>query len=111
MHSFRKPGYRSLASFLLLVIHYNSIIAKWVFLVKFWGVARIVTFVRCKINNHTGEIMLDWQQMLQKLQEIFPGQYQNDIEYYIISKNPQTPADVEHWMQEWTNKAQRHNLG
>jgi len=55
--------------------------------------------------------MLDWQQMLQKLQEIFPGQYQNDIEYYIISKNPQTPADVEHWMQEWTNKAQRHNLG
>ena len=76
-----------------------------------WEVARIVTFVRCKINNHTGEIMLNWQQMLAKLQEILARHRQNDIEYYITSKNPQTPADVEHWMQQWTYKEQRHNLG
>ncbi len=55
--------------------------------------------------------MLDWQQMLKKLQEMLPGQPQNDIEYYITSKNPQTPADVEHWMQQWTYKTQRHDIG
>lgn len=55
--------------------------------------------------------MLNWQQMLEKLQEMFARQSQNDIEYYINSKNPQTPADVEHWMQQWTYKAQRHDLG
>lgn len=55
--------------------------------------------------------MLNWQQMLEKLQEMFARQSQNDIECYINSKNPQTPADVEHWMQQWTYKAQRHDLG
>jgi hypothetical protein len=80
-------------------------------LVKSGSIAGIATFVHCKINNNTGETMLDWQQMLKKLQEMLPGQPQNDIEYYITSKNPQTPADVEHWMQQWTYKTQRHDIG
>jgi hypothetical protein len=29
---------------------------------------------------------------------------QANIEHYVISKNPQSVADVEHWAQEYTRK-------
>ena len=43
-----------------------------------------------------------WQSLIERLREMFPNQYKSDIEEYISSKNPQSAADVEHWLQQWT---------
>lgn len=45
---------------------------------------------------------MDFQSLLERLQEMFPQQYQSDIEEFINSKDPKSAADVEHWMQEYT---------
>ena len=37
--------------------------------------------------------------MLDFLKNLFALQYQSDIEAFIESKNPKSPADVEHWIQ------------
>ena len=38
---------------------------------------------------------IKWVQTLLKLQ------HQNEVERYIISKNPKTPGDVEYWLQQY----------
>ena len=40
-------------------------------------------------------MLTKWFKNLLKLQ------HQNDVESYIISKNPKTPGDVEYWMQQY----------
>ena len=46
--------------------------------------------------------MFDFQTMMERLREMFPNQYRSDIEEFILSKNPKSAADVEHWQQQWT---------
>lgn len=55
------------------------------------------------INTHNpqGEIM-DWNSLVERLQEMFPNRNKSDVEQYIESKNPKSAADVEHWLQQWT---------
>ena len=45
---------------------------------------------------------MDWQSLVERLQEMFPSQYKSDVERYIASKNPKNTADVEHWLQQYT---------
>lgn len=33
-----------------------------------------------------------------------PESYQSELEAYIASKNPQTQADVDHWLAEYDNE-------
>lgn len=50
---------------------------------------------------------IDFESLKERLQEMFPNQPKSDVEQYIESKNPQNPAEVEHWIQQWnygTNK-------
>jgi len=42
--------------------------------------------------------------LLAKIAKIFNPPYQSDIERYLISKNVQTPGDVDHWLQEYDNE-------
>jgi hypothetical protein len=35
------------------------------------------------------------------VRNLFKTQHQEDIENYILSKNPKTPGDVEYWMQQY----------
>lgn len=44
---------------------------------------------------------MDFQSLLERLREMFPTTYRSDIEEFIISKNPQNAADVEHWLQQY----------
>ena len=44
--------------------------------------------------------------LLQRLAEMFPATYQSRMEQYIMSKNPQSAADVEYWSIEYGH--QRH---
>jgi hypothetical protein len=39
-----------------------------------------------------------------RLAEISRKQQNSLVEKYIVSKNPQTVADVEHWAKEYTRK-------
>ncbi|CAB4133154.1 hypothetical protein UFOVP257_59 [uncultured Caudovirales phage] len=50
---------------------------------------------------------MDFQSLVERLREMFPNQYQSDIEEFISSKDPKTAADVEHWMQQWTYHSNR----
>ncbi len=45
---------------------------------------------------------MNWQNLVERLQEMFPQQYRTELEQYIASKNPKTAADVEHWQQQYT---------
>lgn len=43
--------------------------------------------------------------MLERLAEMFPTQhYQSELERYIASKHPQTPADIEHHTKEYEHR-------
>lgn len=44
--------------------------------------------------------------MLRFLQRIFKFDSSSDLERYINSKNPQTPADIDHLMRLWSYKNQ-----
>lgn len=46
--------------------------------------------------------------LVERLQEMFSWQYSNELEEYIVSKNPKTAADVEHWLQQYTYGQNRH---
>lgn len=50
---------------------------------------------------------MDFQSLVERLREMFPKTYNSDIEEFIISKNPKSAADVEHWVQEYTYHNQR----
>jgi len=40
--------------------------------------------------------------LLERLAEMFPqADYQSRLEHFIASRNPQTPADVEHWERQF----------
>lgn len=52
--------------------------------------------------------MIDFTNLTERLQEIFPNQYKSDLEQYIESKNPKSAADVEHWNQQWNYSNQRY---
>lgn len=45
---------------------------------------------------------MDWNSLVERLQEMFPNRNKSDVEQYIESKNPKSAADVEHWLQQWT---------
>lgn len=40
------------------------------------------------------------------LRNLFNTSSKTDVEEYILSKNPKTPADVEHWLQQYTYNTQ-----
>lgn len=46
--------------------------------------------------------------LLKRLGEMFPGNdYQSRLEQYIINRNPQNAADVEHWERQYFQDQQR----
>lgn len=51
---------------------------------------------------------IDFESLRERLKEMFPNQYKSDVEQYIESKNPKSPADVEHYIQQWTYSTQRY---
>lgn len=51
---------------------------------------------------------MSWTNLVERLQEMFPSQYSNELEEYIVSKNPKTAADVEHWLQQYTYGQNKH---
>lgn len=50
---------------------------------------------------------IDFESLKERLKEMFPNQYQSEVEQYIESKNPQNASDVEHLMQQWTYSKQK----
>lgn len=42
-----------------------------------------------------------FQSLVERLRELFPKQYQTEVEEFIASKNPKTTADVEHLIQQY----------
>ena len=44
---------------------------------------------------------IDFESLRERLKEMFPNQYKSDVEQYIESKNPKSPADVEHYIQQY----------
>lgn len=53
------------------------------------------------------QMTIDFESLKERLKEMFPNQYQSDIEQYIESKNPKNASDVEHLMQQWTYSKQK----
>ena len=49
-----------------------------------------------------------FEDIKERLKELFPNQYKSDIENYIESKNPKNAADVEHYMKQWTYNNQKY---
>lgn len=54
---------------------------------------------------------MDWSSLIERLREMFPSQYKSDIEEFVESKNPKTPADVEHRLQQYTYHNHKNYLG
>jgi hypothetical protein len=49
--------------------------------------------------------------LLERLAQIFPGSdYQSRMENYIVNRNPQTAADVEHWERQYHYEQQRQGV-
>ena len=46
---------------------------------------------------------MNWSSLAEYLRKMFSSTYRSDIEEFIVSKNPQTAADVEHWLQQYTH--------
>ncbi len=44
---------------------------------------------------------MNFQSLVERLREMFPKQYQTEVEEFIASKNPKTTADVEHLIQQF----------
>lgn len=44
---------------------------------------------------------MSFQTIVERLREMFPKQYQTEVEEFIASKNPKTTADVEHLIQQY----------
>ena len=60
------------------------------------------------MSTHKEKLMtIDFESLKERLKEMFPNQYQSDVEKYIESKNPKTASDVEHLMQQWTYSKQK----
>jgi len=55
------------------------------------------------VNTEKDKIMSQLMtQLLERLTEMFPQQdYQSRLETFIANRQPQTPADVEHWEREF----------
>jgi glycerophosphoryl diester phosphodiesterase len=51
---------------------------------------------------------INFENIKERLKEMFPHQYKTDIENYIESKHPKTAADVEHYMRQWTYSNQKY---
>jgi hypothetical protein len=46
--------------------------------------------------------------LLERLAEMFPGSdYQSRLEQYIVNRNPQSTADVEHWERRYFEDQRR----
>lgn len=55
--------------------------------------------------------MLDWNGLVERLREMFPNQYQSDLDRYLSSKNIKTAGDVEYWLRMYTYYNHRDYLG
>jgi hypothetical protein len=44
---------------------------------------------------------MSFQTLVERLREMFPKQYQTEVEEFIASKNPKTTADVEQLIQQY----------
>lgn len=42
------------------------------------------------------------QSLIERLRAIFSTTYKSEIEEFIVSKNPQSASDVEHWLRHYT---------
>ena len=51
------------------------------------------------------------EKLLERLAEMFPdSDYQTRLEQYIVNRNPQTAADVEHWERQYHYEQQRQGV-
>ena len=57
------------------------------------------------------QMTIDFESLKERLREMFPNQYQSDIEQYIESKNPKNAAEVEHWLQQYTYQNRNGGFG
>jgi hypothetical protein len=49
--------------------------------------------------------------LLERLAEMFPGSdYQSRMERYIVSKHPQSAADIEHLQRQYQYEQQREGI-
>jgi hypothetical protein len=67
--------------------------------------------LRCnKYKCHPqGENMtIDFNNLRERLREMFPNQHKSEVEQFIESKNPKSASDVEHWMQQWTYSNEKY---
>lgn len=70
---------------------------------------RINTYRENPNTHYTGEFMLEISQLWTVLRSLFTDcSYGQAIEKYIVSRNPQTPSDVERYTVEFQ---QRHGGG
>ena len=48
--------------------------------------------------------------LMEQIKNLFAERtYQDDVEYYVTSKNPKSTAEVEYWVQYYTQN--KHNGG
>lgn len=51
------------------------------------------------------------EKLLERLAKMFPdSDYQTRLEQYIVNRNPQTAADVEHWERQYHYEQQRQGV-
>jgi hypothetical protein len=53
------------------------------------------------------QMTIDFESLKERLKEMFPNQYQSEVEQYIESNHPKNASDVEHLMQQWTYSKQK----
>lgn len=51
--------------------------------------------------------MINFETILERLQEMFPNQPKSEVEQYIESNNPKNPGDVEYLIQQWNYSKQK----
>ena len=48
--------------------------------------------------------------LIEQIKSLFTTpSYQDDVEYYVMSKQPKSTAEVEYWIQHYTQN--KHNTG
>ena len=63
------------------------------------------------IRHRKEHTMLDITQLSKVLHRLFAkDSYGKNLEHYIVQRNPKTPADIEHFTQEYERKQERSTL-
>jgi len=49
--------------------------------------------------------------LIERLAEMFPGQYQSRLEQYINSKNPTNAAEIDYWQRQYETEGKYWGRG